>query len=72
MSAPPPRKPRPELPPGPYLVVGLARSGQAVARMLASRGATVRGVDSSHPEGAAGLAAHGVEVVLDADGLGVL
>jgi UDP-N-acetylmuramoylalanine--D-glutamate ligase len=72
MNAPPPRKPRPELPEGPYLVVGLARSGQAVARLLAERGGEVRGVDSGHPEGAAGLAAAGVEVVLDADGLALL
>jgi len=32
----------------------------------------VRGVDSGHPDGAAGLAAHGVEVILDADGLDLL
>ena len=72
MSAPPPRKPRPELPEGPFLVVGLARSGQAVARLLAGIGEAVRGVDSGHPEGAAGLRAAGVEVVLDADGVGLL
>ncbi len=72
MNAPPPRKPRPELPGGPYLVVGLARSGQAVARLLAGRGAVVHGVDSGHPEGAAGLRGEGVEVVLDADGLALL
>jgi UDP-N-acetylmuramoylalanine--D-glutamate ligase len=72
MSAPPPRKPRPPLPEGPFLVVGLARSGQAVARMLAERGETVRGVDSGHPDGAAGLAGEGVEVVLDTDGLAQL
>jgi len=72
MSAPPPRKPRPPLPEGPYLVVGLARSGQAVARLLASRGEEVVGVDSGHPEGAAGLREVGVEVVLDADGLALL
>jgi UDP-N-acetylmuramoylalanine--D-glutamate ligase len=72
MSAPPPRKPRPELPAGPFLVVGLARSGQAVARLLAERGENVRGVDSGHPDGAAGLREVGVEVVLDADGLALL
>jgi UDP-N-acetylmuramoylalanine--D-glutamate ligase len=72
MNAPPPRKPRPELPEGPYLVVGLARSGQAAARMLAARGAVVRGVDAAHPEGAAGLAQAGVEVLLDTDGLALL
>jgi UDP-N-acetylmuramoylalanine--D-glutamate ligase len=72
MSVPPPRKPRPPLPDGPFLVVGLARSGQAAVRMLAGRGETVRGVDSGHPEGAAGLGGAGVEVVLDADGLALL
>ncbi len=72
MSAPPPRKPRPPLPAGPFLVVGLARSGIAVARMLAARGEVVRGVDSGHPEAAAGLGADGVEVVLDTDGLAQL
>ncbi|MEX2448956.1 MAG: UDP-N-acetylmuramoyl-L-alanine--D-glutamate ligase [Solirubrobacterales bacterium] len=72
MSAPPPPKLRPELPGGPYLVVGLARSGQAAARLLAGRGEAVVGVDSGHPEGAAGLAAAGVEVVLDTDGVAQL
>ena len=72
MSAPPPKKGRPELSPGPYLVVGLARSGQAAARMLAGRGEEVVGVDSGHPEGAAGLRDIGVEVVLDEDGLALL
>jgi len=72
MSAPPPRKPRPPLPKGPFLVVGLARSGQAAARLLAGRGEAVRGVDLSHPAGAAGLGPEGVEVVLDTDGLAQL
>jgi UDP-N-acetylmuramoylalanine--D-glutamate ligase len=72
MSAPPPRKPRPELPEGPFLVVGLARAGQAAARMLAERGAVVRGVDAGYPDGAAGLEGAGVEVVLDTDGLAQL
>jgi UDP-N-acetylmuramoylalanine--D-glutamate ligase len=72
MTAPPPRKPRPELPQGPFLVVGLARAGQAAARMLADRGEVVRGVDSSHPDGAAGLEGVGVEVALDTDGLAQL
>ena len=53
-------------------MVGLARSGQAVARLLAGWGEVVRGVDSGHPEGAAGLEAVGVEVVLDTDGLALL
>jgi len=72
MSAPPPKKPRPPLPEGPFLVVGLARSGCAAARLLAGRGEPVRGADSGHPEEAAGLRGEGVEVVLDTDGLALL
>ena len=72
MTLPPPRKPRPPLPSGPFLVVGLARSGQAAARLLASRGESVVGVDSGRPDGAAGLREVGVEVVLDADGVALL
>jgi UDP-N-acetylmuramoylalanine--D-glutamate ligase len=72
MSAPPPKKARPGLPEGPFLVVGLARSGQAVARLLAARGEEVRAVDSGHPDGAAGLAGVGVEVLLDTDGVAQL
>ncbi len=72
MGAPPHRKPRPELPAGPHLVVGLARSGQAVARLLARRGGEVIGVDAAHPLGVAGLRGVGVEVVLDSDGLALL
>jgi len=60
------------LPAGPFLVVGLARSGQAAARLLAARGESVIGVDSGHPRGAAGLRGVGVEVFLDADGLAQL
>src|SRR5215813_5300321 len=72
MNAPPPRKLRPELPEGPYLVVGLARSGQAAARLLAARGGEVVAVDSGFPDGVAGLREVGVEVVLDADGVALL
>jgi len=72
MSPPPPRKPRPPLPRGPFLVVGLARSGQAAARLLARRGEEVRGVDAGNPVGAAGLAGDGVEVALDTDGVAQL
>ena len=54
------------------MVVGLARSGQAAARLLAGRGETVAGVDRANPEGAAGLRGAGVEVVLDTDGIGQL
>ncbi len=72
VNVPPPKEIRPPLPRGPFLVVGLARSGQAVARLLRERGEIVRAVDSGHPEGAAGLAGLGVEVHLDTDGLAQL
>ncbi|HEX5760973.1 MAG TPA: UDP-N-acetylmuramoyl-L-alanine--D-glutamate ligase [Thermoanaerobaculia bacterium] len=72
MSVPPPKETRPPLPGGPFLVVGLARSGQAAARMLAARGERVRGVDSGFPDGAAGLEGVGVEVFLDTDGVAQL
>jgi UDP-N-acetylmuramoylalanine--D-glutamate ligase len=72
VSVPPRKEIRPPLPPGPLLVVGLARSGQAAARLLASRGERVKAVDSAHPEGAAGLEGMGVEVFLDTDGLAQL
>ena len=72
MTVPPPRKPRPPLPEGPFLVVGLARSGAAAARLLAKRGQNVRGVDSGRPSQAAGLTAAGVEVNLDTDGVALL
>jgi UDP-N-acetylmuramoylalanine--D-glutamate ligase len=42
-------KPRPALPPGPWLVVGLARSGIAAARALAARGERVAAVDAATP-----------------------
>ena len=54
------------------MVVGLARSGQAAAKLLVERGKVVRAVDSGHPDGAAGLEAGGVEVFLDTDGLALL
>jgi UDP-N-acetylmuramoylalanine--D-glutamate ligase len=68
----PPSKPRPPLPGGPYLVVGLARSGQAAARMLAARGEEVIGSDAASPDGAEGLRPLGVEINLDGDGVGLL
>jgi UDP-N-acetylmuramoylalanine--D-glutamate ligase len=61
-------KTRPALPPGPYLVVGLARSGSTVARALAARDEEVVGCDSGRPEEAQGLEGSGVEVNLDVDG----
>jgi UDP-N-acetylmuramoylalanine--D-glutamate ligase len=49
-------------------VVGLARSGAAIAALLAERGETVLGVDSGTPEEAAGLGDVGVEVSLGVEG----
>jgi UDP-N-acetylmuramoylalanine--D-glutamate ligase len=65
---------RPPLPPGPFLVVGLARSGVAAALALRARGEPVIGVDSGSADDpnlaqAAGrLSEAGVEVHLDASG----
>ena len=67
-----PPAPRPPLPAGPVLVVGLARSGQAAARLLAGRGEKVIGTDSGSPEGAEGLRDVGVEVHLDGEGVELL
>jgi UDP-N-acetylmuramoylalanine--D-glutamate ligase len=72
VNAPPPKQVRPPLPRGPFLVVGLARSGVAAARLLAARGELVVGVDSGNPAAAAGLREAGVEVFLDSDGLAQL
>jgi len=72
MNVPPPKELRPPLPPGPFLVVGLARSGAAAARLLAARGEMVRGVDSGSPKEAGRLSEAGVEVLLDTDGLALL
>jgi len=65
-------KPRPNLPPGPYLIVGLARSGQAVARALHARGEQVLGVDMGAPTGLEALAAAGVELHLNEHGVELL
>jgi UDP-N-acetylmuramoylalanine--D-glutamate ligase len=68
-------KPRPPLPPEPYLVVGLARSGVAAALALRARGLAVTGVDSGSADDPALLKAAGrlreagVEVRLDASGV---
>jgi UDP-N-acetylmuramoylalanine--D-glutamate ligase len=69
MSDPPPIKTRPPIPSGPFLVVGLARSGVAAAQMLIARGEEVIGVDSGRPAGVERLAALGVEVSLDGQGI---
>ncbi len=60
------------MPPGPYLVVGLARSGQAAARLLALHGEEVIGCDSGSPADLEGLLQAGVEVHLDTDGMPLL
>jgi UDP-N-acetylmuramoylalanine--D-glutamate ligase len=60
-------KARPPLPPGPYLVVGLARSGAGAARMLREHGEVI-GVDSGDPP----ADVPGVEVHLRTDGLELL
>jgi UDP-N-acetylmuramoylalanine--D-glutamate ligase len=60
------------LPGGPYLVVGLARSGGAAARLLAERGGQVTGCDSGSPAGAEKLGASGVDVRLNTDGAELL
>ena len=57
---------RPPLPEGPYLIVGLARSGTAAARMLLSHGEVVA-ADAAHPEPPAGVEAH-----LGSDGVELL
>jgi UDP-N-acetylmuramoylalanine--D-glutamate ligase len=61
---------RPDIPPGPYLVVGLARSGQAAALALRERGLQVIGLDSGHPVGVESLVSLGVELHLG-EGYGV-
>jgi UDP-N-acetylmuramoylalanine--D-glutamate ligase len=60
---------RPGLPPGPYLVVGLARSGAAIARVLAEHGQVI-GSDAGAPGEASAL--DGIEVHLHSDGLDLL
>ena len=59
---------RPPLPPGPWLVVGLARSGLAALDVLHERGEEARGVDRSEgndsPE-----ALHGVHAVVKSPGV---
>ena len=65
---------RPPLPPGPFLVVGLARSGVAAAIALRATGAAVSGCDSGAvgEEGRAALAGAGVPVHERTDGVALL
>ena len=65
-------KPRPPLPAGPYLIVGLARSGIAAALALRARGETVIGVDAGAPADLQALADAGVELHLGEDGIALL
>jgi UDP-N-acetylmuramoylalanine--D-glutamate ligase len=58
-------KPRPEIPGGPYLVVGLARSGASAALALRARGEQVIGLDAGSPAGAEALRDAGVRLHLD-------
>jgi UDP-N-acetylmuramoylalanine--D-glutamate ligase len=57
---------RPALPEGPYLIVGLARSGAAAARMLLPHGEVIA-ADRAHPEPPPGVEAH-----LGSDGVELL
>jgi UDP-N-acetylmuramoylalanine--D-glutamate ligase len=63
---------RPELPGGPYLVVGLARSGVAASLALRSRSEQVIGVDRAVPVDAARLRDAGVELHTDGGGIELL
>ena len=58
---------RPPLPPGPWLVVGLARSGIAAARALNARGEQVVAVDAGRPDVPGDL-----EAQVETDGLAQL
>jgi UDP-N-acetylmuramoylalanine--D-glutamate ligase len=66
-------KPRPAIPGGPYLVVGLARSGAAAALALRARGEEVLGLDAGTPPGSQALRDAGVGLFLaEEDGLALL
>jgi UDP-N-acetylmuramoylalanine--D-glutamate ligase len=58
---------RPPLPPGPWLVVGIARSGVAAARALLARGEQVLAVDAGSPG-----VPDGIPAVTGTDGLAEL
>jgi UDP-N-acetylmuramoylalanine--D-glutamate ligase len=66
-------KPRPEIPGGPFLVVGLARSGAAAALALRDRAQQVIGLDAGSPQGTRALGDAGVQLHLDdEDGVALL
>jgi len=65
-------KPRPEIPSGPYLVVGLARSGVGAALALRAAGEEVIGLDAGSPAGTAPLADAGVELHIGERGVALL
>jgi UDP-N-acetylmuramoylalanine--D-glutamate ligase len=65
--------PRPDPPPGPWLVVGLARSGRAAAALLRARGEEVIATDGAPRERLAlDDLPDGVEVVAGVDGVALL
>ena len=63
---------RPQIPAGPYLVVGLARSGVAAALALRASAEHVIGVDAGKPGGTALLTEAGVDVHLGEPGVALL
>jgi UDP-N-acetylmuramoylalanine--D-glutamate ligase len=65
-------RPRPDLPPGPYLVVGLARSGLAAAALLRARGHEVLATDRAGADRLRADLPDGVEAHLGVDGVALL
>src|SRR5918995_2185432 len=65
---------RPPLPPGPFLIVGLARSGLGAGRALSALGERVSGCDSGPADAAvlAELEAAGIAVHASTDGVDLL
>jgi UDP-N-acetylmuramoylalanine--D-glutamate ligase len=61
--------PRPPIPTGSYLVVGLGKSGQSAAKLLIALGHRVIAVDSGSPAGSDTLGDFGAEVHLNTDGV---
>ena len=63
---------RPRLPAGPFLVVGLARSGRAAALALRASGYEVIGVDADGSADTGQLAEAGIELHIGTEGLALL